>query len=553
MDASVTQLTGYLAHLPPRPRHTLTDPLAGTAAPGVAFSGQLRVTGLVWRFGALLGTHTLESGLLFASWGFIGSGALSGRLDAGWLAGWAVCLASTVPLRIATRWLQGVIAVGFGGLLKQRLLAGAMMIDADGMRRKGAGELLSEVLEAEGIERLGSSGLQAVLASLELGLVPFIFALGAAARAEILLLAVWVILTLILSTKNLRQRVEWTKLRRRLTHQLVENMTAHRTRLAQQPPAEWHRVEDRMSEHYAELSESLDRSTARLEALARGYVIASLALLAPSFLAGGGTPGAQAVTLGALLFAGAAFERWGFGLVRTSAAWIAWRSVQPMFAAASRPTNQGVAAALPSGANSLLQVQDVSFAHEGRCEFVLKDCTLTIRSGDLLLLEGPSGGGKSTFAALLAGLRRPAAGIILAGGLDRQTLGDQAWRGRVALAPQYHENHILSAPLGFNLLLGRSYPHSPQDLGEARALCHELGLGPLLERMPGGLDQMVGETGWQLSQGERSRVFLARALLQRADVVVLDESLAALDPETLRQCLECVIRRAKALLVIAHP
>jgi len=84
-------------------------------------------------------------------------------------------------------------------------------------------------------------------------------------------------------------------------------------------------------------------------------------------------------------------------------------------------------------------------------------------------------------------------------------------------------------------------------------LCHELGLGPLVERMPGGLDQMVGETGWQLSQGERSRVFLARALLQRADMVVLDESLAALDPENLRQCLECVIRRAKTLLVVAHP
>jgi ABC-type transport system involved in cytochrome bd biosynthesis fused ATPase/permease subunit len=65
--------------------------------------------------------------------------------------------------------------------------------------------------------------------------------------------------------------------------------------------------------------------------------------------------------------------------------------------------------------------------------------------------------------------------------------------------------------------------------------------------------QMVGETGWQLSHGERSRLYIARALLHDADLVVLDESFAALDPETLRQCLRCVLARATTLLVIAHP
>jgi ATP-binding cassette subfamily B protein len=65
--------------------------------------------------------------------------------------------------------------------------------------------------------------------------------------------------------------------------------------------------------------------------------------------------------------------------------------------------------------------------------------------------------------------------------------------------------------------------------------------------------QMVGETGWQLSHGERSRIFLARALLQKAALTVLDESFAALDPQTLEQCLLCTLKRCKALLVIAHP
>ena len=71
--------------------------------------------------------------------------------------------------------------------------------------------------------------------------------------------------------------------------------------------------------------------------------------------------------------------------------------------------------------------------------------------------------------------------------------------------------------------------------------------------MPSGLQQIVGESGWQLSPGERSSLYMARALLQRAGVVVLDESFAALDPENLEQALDCALRRAPALVVIAHP
>ena len=101
--------------------------------------------------------------------------------------------------------------------------------------------------------------------------------------------------------------------------------------------------------------------------------------------------------------------------------------------------------------------------------------------------------------------------------------------------------------------MGRDWPPSLADLQEAEALCCELGLGDLLERMPAGLQQRVGETGWQLSHGERSRIFLARALLQRAPLTVMDESFAALDPQTLARCLRCAMQRSDALVVIAHP
>jgi ATP-binding cassette subfamily B protein len=105
----------------------------------------------------------------------------------------------------------------------------------------------------------------------------------------------------------------------------------------------------------------------------------------------------------------------------------------------------------------------------------------------------------------------------------------------------------------FNLLMARDWPASVEDLAKARAICIELGLGPLLERMPAGLAQQVGETGWQLSHGERSRVFLARALLQDARLTILDESFAALDPETLKLCLKSAAAHARTLVVIAHP
>ena len=169
------------------------------------------------------------------------------------------------------------------------------------------------------------------------------------------------------------------------------------------------------------------------------------------------------------------------------------------------------------------------------------------------MLEGPSGGGKSTLAALLTGLQLPTSGLLLLGGLDQQTIGSDYWRQRVVAAPQFHENHVLTGSLAFNLLMGRRWPPLPEDLVAAEMVCQELGLGELLARMPAGLQQIVGESGWQLSHGERSRLYIARAILQQADLIILDESFGALDPVTLEGALRAVLARARTLLVIAHP
>jgi ATP-binding cassette subfamily B protein len=184
---------------------------------------------------------------------------------------------------------------------------------------------------------------------------------------------------------------------------------------------------------------------------------------------------------------------------------------------------------------------------------VLEGCSLRVRRGDRLLLQGPSGGGKSTLASLLTGLRVPESGLLLLDGLDRPTLGADGWRRRIVSVPQFHENHVFIGTFAFNLLMGGEWPGRPEDFERAEALCRELGLGDLLERMPAGLLQQVGETGWQLSHGERSRLFIARALLQRPELIVLDESFAQLDPANLQRAVTCVLDRVPTVMVIAHP
>jgi ATP-binding cassette subfamily B protein len=265
----------------------------------------------------------------------------------------------------------------------------------------------------------------------------------------------------------------------------------------------------------------------------------------------------MAIELGGVLLAYTALTRLAMSLTELAVVGNAWKHIAPLFTAAERKLICGTApTTMAEGrrqAVALMEAQGLSFRYRNGGQPVLEECSLSIHAGDKILLEGQSGGGKSTLVSLLTGMREPDSGLLLMRGLDRKTAGEERWRRGVAAAPQFHENHILTETLAFNLLVGRRWPPSETDLQEAESLSRELGLGPLLDTMPAGLMQMVGEGGWQLSHGERSRIFLARALLQKADVTILDESFAALDPESLKTALDCALRRTETLMVIAHP
>jgi len=528
--------------------------------PGASFRRQLADAGLFRRAGTLAAAHLTEYFLWIAAWNILGSQVLAGRLDLGWLAAWALALATMVPCRLWTTLTQGAITISGAGLLRQRLLDGALQLNPEEMRHEGAGRFLSRAIETESIDSLALSGaVLCALAGVELLLAACVLFAGAAGALHVLVLAVWTAAVLALAWRYYRLRAEWTTARLSMTHEMVERMTGHRTRLAQEPSAEWHLAEDQAMQQYLALSLRMDRMSARLSGLApRGWLLAGIAALVPAFLGEQSSPGALAVSLGGVLLGWQAFRRFAAGVPSLAGAAIAWHQAAPIFRASARSLQErsvspAAASSLVPAAVPVVNAREVTFGYADRERRILNGIDLEIQRGDWILLEGESGGGKSTLVSLLSGLREPDSGLLLAGGLDHRTLGCRAWRRRVAAAPQNHENHVLGAPLAFNLLMGRMWPAGDPEIGEATQICRELGLGPLLGRMPGGIMQMVGETGWQLSQGERSRVFLARALLQNPELVVLDESFASLDPETTRQCLECVLRRANALLVVAHP
>ena len=574
---SELQQTMDLAGVPqrrrPRVRSVLLRERLGNARIGGCWILRLAPTASVWRHARQASvlnylsiyfvSQVVQYVLLLLSWWIVGQGAFQDGFEPGLLIAWGLLLLTIVPFRAASTWSGGLVAIRVGALLKQVLLAGALRLNHDDIRHQGAGELLGRVIESDAIESLAlNGGMLALAAVLELLGSAVVLSFGVAAISHVCLLLAWSMVTFIAAWRYFNRRSEWTTIRLQMTHGLVERLVGHRTRLAQESPDRWHEHEDGALEQYLRMSAQMDRSAALQSLIPRGWLIAGFLGLAPAFLDGGKSPAAMAVSLGGVVLAYRAFQKLTTVLQSLVGAGVAWQQIQYIFKAARAPRtmpNTSMDFAMDAAQTAegerptAIEAADVTFRYRRTGELVLRGCSLQIKHGDRILLEGTSGGGKSTFASLLAGLRTPESGLLLAGGLDLASIGEESWRRRVVSAPQFHENHVFTGTFGFNLLMGGHWPPRAGDFERAAAVCNELGLGELLERMPSGLLQMVGDMGWQLSHGERSRLYIARALLQDAEVIVLDESFAALDPETLEKSMMCVLRRAPTLLVIAHP
>ncbi|RSL84699.1 hypothetical protein CEP52_016361 [Fusarium oligoseptatum] len=205
-----------------------------------------------------------------------------------------------------------------------------------------------------------------------------------------------------------------------------------------------------------------------------------------------------------------------------------------------------------SGQGMNIQLQDVHFEYPSRPgQPVLCGVNLNIQAGQFCALAGSSGSGKSTIFAMLERFYRPNRGAVLMDGTDiTRQLGTE-FRDDIALVPQ--ENVLFEGSIAFNLGLGARPGHQPSQ-EEMEEACRAASIHDVIMALPEGYQTKCSHDGKQFSGGQRQRLSIARALLRRPRLLLLDESTSALDGESERRIQDALmaLRGRTTIIAIAH-
>jgi subfamily B ATP-binding cassette protein MsbA len=196
-----------------------------------------------------------------------------------------------------------------------------------------------------------------------------------------------------------------------------------------------------------------------------------------------------------------------------------------------------------------IRFRDISYTHASSQTPALHDINLHIAAGETVALVGPSGSGKSTLASLLPRFYLPAAGEIRVDGIDIQSLRLANLRRHIAWVGQHVMlfNDTIAANIAYGAM-------KTPDRQAIRAAAEKAHIPEFTDRLPDGLDTLIGENGIRLSAGQRQRIAIARAMIKDAPILILDEATSALDSESERivQSALDTLRRGRTTLVIAH-
>jgi ATP-binding cassette subfamily C protein LapB len=201
----------------------------------------------------------------------------------------------------------------------------------------------------------------------------------------------------------------------------------------------------------------------------------------------------------------------------------------------------------PAVEGGVLSASDISFTYGDRETPVLKHVSVTFNPGEVVAITGPNGSGKSTLLAILSGLLRPGEGAVYFNGRPVSEYIPAEYRHAVAYVPQ--EIHLFSGSLRENILMGRDF--EGDDLA---GICDLVGLSGWLSKLSSGLETMLEEDGRNVSGGVRQKIGIARALVSRPCVLLLDEPSNNLDQESadlLRQGI-LLAKTGKTVIFVSH-